>query len=71
MPSVYNPPINTGTERQYKNGEIGATVFRDTDDTQMLYYLNLSGNSKVAGTITGADPIGNSDFATKSMWIIC
>ena len=62
MPSSYSAPINTGTDRQYKFGEIGATRFLDTDGD---YYINPSGDSVVSGRISMADPLGNDHGATK------
>ncbi len=64
MPSSYNPPINTSSIAQTKTGEIGASMFRDADNSN--YYINPSGNSAVSGTISGGNPVGNSDFATKT-----
>ena len=63
MPSSYNPPINTSITAQTKMGEIGASVFRDADDSS--YYINPSGNSIVSGTISAANPTANNHIATK------
>jgi len=63
MPSSYSAPINTGTDRQYKFGEIGATRFLDTDGD---YYINPSGISAVKGAISITDPpLENQHAATK------
>jgi len=67
MPSSYNPPINTSSIAQTKIGEIGASMFRDADNSS--YYINPSGNSIIAGKIvtdnpTTAEDIPNS-IATK------
>ncbi len=50
MPSSYNPPINTSSTTQTKTGEIGASLFRDADNS--TYYINPSGNSVLSGDIT-------------------
>ncbi len=50
MPSSYSPPINTSATAQTKTGEIGASVFRDADDSN--YYINPSGDSIISGDIT-------------------
>ena len=64
MPSGYTALINTSSTAQTKTGEIGASMFRDADNSN--YYINPSGNSVVSGTISGGNPIGNNNFATKS-----
>jgi hypothetical protein len=64
MPSEYTAPLNTSSTAQTKTGEIGASMFRDADNSN--YYINPSGNSVVSGTISGGNPIGNNNFATKS-----
>ncbi|MDD2494839.1 MAG: hypothetical protein PHE29_06555 [Tissierellia bacterium] len=63
MPSSYNPPINTSSIAQTKAGEIGASVFRDADNSN--YYINPSGNSVVSGTISATNPTDNKHVATK------
>ena len=64
MPSAYNPPINTSSTTQTKTGEIGASVFRDADNSN--YYINPSGNSKISGIISSeAGPIANDHLTTK------
>ena len=63
MPSSYNPPINTSSTAQTKAGEIGASVFRDADNSN--YYINPSGNSVVSGTISATNPTDNKHVATK------
>ena len=45
MPSSYEPPINTGTTAQTKNGEIGATILTDPDNIN--YYVNPSGTTTI------------------------
>ena len=59
MPSSYNPPINTSSIAQTKTGEIGASVFRDADNSS--YYINPSGNSIISGKITTKAEIRDTD----------
>jgi hypothetical protein len=54
MPSSYNPPINTSSIAQTKTGEIGASMFRDADNSN--YYINPSGNSMISGKIITSNP---------------
>ncbi|MDD2909484.1 MAG: hypothetical protein PHU74_00985 [Candidatus Pacebacteria bacterium] len=63
MPSGYTAPLNTSSTAQTKTGEIGASMFRDADNSN--YYINPSGNSVVSGTISVADPTENNHVATK------
>ncbi|MDD4068404.1 MAG: hypothetical protein PHV65_05960 [Bacteroidales bacterium] len=63
MPSGYTAPLNTSSTAQTKTGELGASSFRDADDSN--YYINPSGNSVVAGTITAANPVENNHVSTK------
>ena len=60
MPSSYNPPINTSSTAQTKTGEIGASLFRDADNSN--YYINPSGNSIIAGKIVTDNPISAGDL---------
>jgi len=60
MPSSYNPPINTSSTAQTKTGEIGASLFRDADNSN--YYINPSGNSIIAGKIVTDNPASAGDL---------
>ena len=42
-------PINVGTTTQHKAGEIGATIFRDRDNT--IWFVDPSGNAVIAGNV--------------------
>jgi hypothetical protein len=42
-------PINIGTTTQHKNGEIGATIFRDRDNT--AWFVDPAGVSVLAGNV--------------------
>jgi hypothetical protein len=64
MPSEYTAPFNTSSTAQTKTGEIGASMFRDADNSN--YYINPSGNSVVSGTITSANPTANGHLTTKT-----
>ena len=50
MPSGYTAPLNTSFTAQTKTGEIGASMFRDADNSN--YYINPSGDSIISGDIT-------------------
>jgi len=64
MPSGYTAPLNTSSTAQSKTGEIGASLFRDADNSN--YYINPSGNSKISGIISSeAGPLENNHLTTK------
>ncbi|MGI6341233.1 MAG: hypothetical protein ACOX0B_03435 [Minisyncoccales bacterium] len=64
MPSGYTAPLNTSATAQTKTGEIGASLFRDADNSN--YYINPSGNSKISGIISSeAGPLESDQVTTK------
>lgn len=78
LPTVNPPqnnkskPIDTTNTPQSKQGPLGATLFRDTNNQN--YYLNPSGRSKLGGPLNlnnnpiknVKDPVNNQDVATKA-----
>jgi len=65
MPGSYTAPINTSGTAQTKTGEFGASSFVDANNPS--YYLNPSGNCKIAGGITSdltIENINSSDSKT-------
>ncbi|MFA7141681.1 MAG: hypothetical protein WC157_00045 [Candidatus Paceibacterota bacterium] len=63
MPSSYSIPLNTGIEPQGKAGRLLITELHDFQNQG--YYLNLTGDSIVAGTISASNPTENEHLATK------
>ena len=63
MPGTYSSPINTSGTAQTKSGDLSATSFIDSNDSN--YYLNPSGNSVVSGTIKADRPTLADELTTK------
>jgi len=59
MPGSYSIPLNTSGTAQTKSGDLSATSFIDTNNPS--YYLNPSGNCKIAGGMTSDLTIENID----------